>query len=51
MAKGRAWPQLRGSVRLDDADLDQWRADARLINGFDRSSQEAALGFTYGPIE
>jgi ABC-type protease/lipase transport system fused ATPase/permease subunit len=45
------WPQLRGSVKLNDADLDQWRADARLINGFDRNSQEAALGFTHGPIE
>jgi ATP-binding cassette subfamily C protein len=30
MAKGivGVWPLLRGSVRLDDADLDQWRAEA-----------------------
>jgi ATP-binding cassette subfamily C protein len=29
LAKGivGVWPLLRGSVRLDDADLDQWRAD------------------------
>jgi PrtD family type I secretion system ABC transporter len=30
LAKGLVgvWPLLRGKVRLDDADLDQWRADA-----------------------
>jgi len=30
MAKGivGVWPLLRGSVRLDDADLDQWQAEA-----------------------
>ena len=29
LAKGLVgvWPLLRGKVRLDDADLDQWRAD------------------------
>jgi ATP-binding cassette subfamily C protein len=30
LAKGivGVWPLLRGSVRMDDADLDQWRADS-----------------------
>jgi ATP-binding cassette subfamily C protein len=44
MAKGIVgiWPLLRGSVRLDDADLNQWRADA-LGNNIGYLPQDVSL--------